>query len=68
MADAPVIATSKKWYQSKTVLAAIVTAIVGAVQPVSAAIGHPIAVPLWIIEVLTGLGLYGLRTATQPIS
>lgn len=58
---------TKPWYQSKAVWAAIVTAFLGAVQPVSAAMGHPIAVPLWIIEVLTGLGLYGLRTATTTI-
>lgn len=59
---------SKPWYQSKTVWAAIITALCGAVQPVSAAFGHPMSMPLWIIEVLTGLGLYGLRTADTKIS
>lgn len=65
MADAT---PTKPWYQSKTIWSAIVTAILGAIQPVSAAFGHPIAVPLWIIEVLTGLGLYGLRTGDAKIS
>lgn len=55
-----------KW-QSKTVWAAIITAILGGIQPVSAALGHPIAVPLWIIEVLAGLGLYSLRTAKTDV-
>ncbi len=58
---------SKKWYQSKAVWAAILTALVGAIQPVSAAFQHPIAVPLWIIEVLTGFGIYGIRTGDKTI-
>ncbi len=68
MADATnAVPTSKPWYQSKTIWAAIVTALVGAVQPISAAFGHPMSTPLWIIEVLMGLGLYGLRTANTTI-
>lgn len=59
---------TKPFWQSKTMWAAIITAILGAIQPVSAAMGHPIAVPLWIIEVLTGLGLYGLRTASSDLT
>lgn len=59
---------TKAWYKSKAVWAAILTATVGAIQPVSAAFGHPIAVPLWIIEVLTGLGIYGVRTGDKPIA
>lgn len=55
-----------KW-MSKTVWAAVLTAILGGIQPISAAFGHPIAVPLWIIEVLSGLGLYSLRTATTKV-
>lgn len=70
MADTttPAPVASKPWYQSKTIWAAIVTGLVGLVQPISAVFGHPIAVPLWIIEFLTGLGLYGLRTAVAPIA
>ncbi len=59
---------TKKWYQSKAVWSALVTALLGAIQPVSAAFGHPIAVPLWIIEVLAGLGIYGIRTADKPVA
>lgn len=58
--------TKIKW-KSKTVWAAIITAVLGGIQPVSAALGHPIAVPLWIIEVLSGIGLYSLRTANTKI-
>lgn len=53
----------KPWYKSKAKWAAIVMAIVGCVQPVSAAFGHPVQVPLWVIEFLTGLGIYGVRDA-----
>lgn len=58
---------SKYWYKSKTIWAAIVTAIIGAIQPISAAFGHPIVIPSWVLEVLVGLGLYGLRTASKDI-
>lgn len=58
---------SKPWYQSKAVWSAIIMAFVGGIQPISAALNHPIAIPLWIIEVLTGLGLYGIRTADSKI-
>jgi len=59
---------TKPWYRSKTIWAAIITAIIGAIQPVSASMGHPMSVPLWIIEVLIGFGLYGLRTSTTDIA
>ena len=59
---------TKKWYQSKAVLSAVLMAIVGAIQPISTAVGHPIEVPHWIIEVLTGLGIYGIRTGDKPIA
>ena len=51
-----------KW-KSKAFIAAVVTVIVGAIQPISTAIGHPIEVPDWVIQVLVGLGLYGIRDA-----
>lgn len=59
---------TKPWYQSKAVWSAVLMTVVGAIQPVSAALGHPIVVPQWIIDVLAGLGIYGLRTATAPIA
>lgn len=51
-----------KW-QSKAFLAALCAVIVGAIQPISKAVGHPIVVPQWVIEVLMGIGLYGVRDA-----
>lgn len=56
---------TKKWYLSKAKLAAIVTVIVGAVGPISSAFGHPIAVPDFVIQVLIGLGIYGVRDAIK---
>jgi hypothetical protein len=53
----------KQWYKSKAVWAAVVTALVGAVQPISTALGHPIVVPEWVYAVLGGFGLYGVRDA-----
>lgn len=59
---------TKPWYKSKTVWAAIITAFIGAVQPVSTALGHPYQFPLWMTQVLMGLGMYGLRTADTTIT
>lgn len=64
MADA-IVVDPKPWYQSKAKLSAIIMAIVAAIQPVSTAFGHPIQVPLWVIEFLTGLGIYGVRDAIK---
>ena len=64
MADQPTDQTGiKSKWKSKAFIAAAVTVIVGAVQPISTALGHPIEVPNWILEVLAGLGLYGIRDA-----
>lgn len=60
--------TTRKWYQSKTVWTAIVTAIIGAIQPVSTAFGHPLNIPSWVLEVLGGIGLYSLRVGDKPIA
>ena len=59
---------TKKWFKSKTLWCALVTSILGAVQPMSTALGHPISIPPWVLEVLGGLGLWGLRTGDKPIA
>ena len=53
----------KKWYTSKAVQAAIIGAMLGAVHPISSALGHPIEVPIWVYEILGAFGFYGLRDA-----
>lgn len=53
----------KPMWKSKAVWAAVITALVGAVQPISAAVGHPVVVPGWVVEILVGWGLYGIRSA-----
>jgi len=64
MADQPTDQSgAKSKWKSKAFLAAAVTVIVGAIQPISSALGHPIEVPNWVVEVLVGLGLYGVRDA-----
>ena len=56
------IMDSKTKWKSKTVWAAIVGVCLGAVQPISAALGHPVVVPAWVYEVLGAFGLYALRS------
>ena len=53
-----------KW-KSRTVWIAIITAVIGAVKPISEAFGHPVEVPQYVIEVLIGLGLYTARFPKQ---
>jgi len=51
----------KKIYTSKTFWTAIIGVLLGAVQPISAAIGHPVEVPAWTYEILGAFGLYAIR-------
>ena len=46
---------------SKTKLAAILYVIIIAIQELSKAWGHPIAIPEYVIELLIGAGLWSLR-------
>ncbi len=59
---------TKKWWQSKTLWAAITFVAISGIEAISAAAGHPVTVPPFVKEVLIGLGLYGLRTAEKPIA
>jgi len=59
---------AKKWWQSKTILAAVYFAVKTAVEQISTALGHPIAIPDFINQLAVALGLYGLRTADKKIS
>lgn len=56
---------SKPWYKSKAKIAAILGVLIAAVQPISTAFGHPFIVPNWILELLAGIGLYGVRDAIK---
>jgi len=58
---------TKKWYTSKAVWSAVIMVILGAVTPISSAFGHPVIVPDWVINVLTGLGIYGIRAGDKTI-
>ena len=52
---------TKKWYQSKAVLTAIVAGVLG----VLSAIG--IAIPEFVYTILAAFGLYALRVGEKPI-
>lgn len=54
---------NKPWYKSKAKWAGILAGVFAAVQPISTAFGHPIQIPLWVYELLAGLGIYGVRDA-----
>lgn len=65
MADQALPIDLKPFWQSKAKMAAIITAVVASIQPISTAFGHPYQLPLWIIEFLMGVGLYGIRDAIK---
>lgn len=56
---------SKPWYKSKGKWGAIILALFGVVQPISTAMGHPIQVPLWLVELVAGFTGYGIRDAIK---
>jgi hypothetical protein len=56
---------STPWYKSKAKLAAIIGAIVAAIGPISAAVGHPIVIPNWVLQILGAIGLYGIRDSIK---
>lgn len=58
---------NKPWYKSKAKWAGILAGLFAAVQPISTAFGHPIQIPLWVYELLAGLGIYGVRDAIKPV-
>jgi len=63
MAD---VTENKPWWKSKAKWAGILSGVFAAVQPISTAFGHPIQIPLWVYELLAGLGIYGVRDAMPP--
>lgn len=58
---------TKKFYQSRTFWIAVIGTVLGAIQPISTAIGKPIVIPMWVYEVLGALGLYTLRAGNKSI-
>ena len=58
----------KKWFKSKAVWSAILLVVVSGLEGISTAVGHPIAVPGFVIQLLGAFGIYGLRSAKNPIN
>lgn len=56
---------TKVWYKSKAKLSAIIGAVLIAVQQISTALGHPIIIPQWVLEILAAVGVYGIRDAMK---
>lgn len=61
------VTPTKPAWKSRTFWIAVVGVVLGAIQPISAALGHPITVPTYVYEVLAGMGLYTLRAGNTPI-
>ena len=52
---------SKKWYQSKAILTAVIVGIVAGAQH------YGVVIPEWVLTALTGFGLYSLRVGSKTI-
>lgn len=57
---------SKKWYQSKTVIASLVTALMGLYMTIAPQLHWP-AVPEWVFSILGAIGVYSRVTADTKI-
>lgn len=58
---------TKKWWQSKTVVTSIVTALMGLYLALQPQFNWPV-VPEWIFTILGAIGVYSRVTATKSIS
>lgn len=61
---------SKKWYQSKTIIAGILTAVIGAAQSIGLLFSFDLlANPIMsvVITILGALGVYGRSVANKSI-
>ena len=62
----------KKWWRSKTILAALVTALLGIYGIVDTQVGPLFGfdlpeIPAWVITILGALGIYGRSVAKETI-
>lgn len=58
---------TKPWYKSKTILASIVTGLIGIYTSLIANGVHLPSIPAWIVTILSAIGIYGRITATTTI-
>lgn len=58
---------TKPWYQSKTILSAIGSGLMGLYLTLIGAGLHLPAVPPWVVTVLSAIGIYGRTTADTKI-
>lgn len=57
---------TKAWYKSKTILSAIVAALIGIYNAVGSIQNLP-AIPDWVFTILAAIGIYGRATAETKI-
>ena len=58
---------SKKWYQSKTVWAGVVSVLIAGYSAAASAFGLPV-IPEWVFAILGTIGIYSRVTATNKIN
>jgi hypothetical protein len=58
---------TKKWFQSKTIIAAIVAGLIVIYNGIAPGLGWPFPIPEWIIAILSGIGIYGRVAADTTI-
>jgi len=56
----------EKWELSKTKITAIIASVLGAIQYIGPAFGHPVEIPQWVFQFLAGLGLWSLKDGMTP--
>jgi hypothetical protein len=58
----------KPWWQSKTIWAAVLTALLGAYGQIDASLNDQLPnIPDWVFVVLAAFGLYGRVVATKQV-
>jgi len=57
---------TKPWYQSKTIISAIIAAVIGVYNAIGSIKNLP-PIPDWIFTILASIGIYGRVTADTKI-
>jgi len=58
---------TKPWWASKTILASVVTGVIGIYLSLKTGGVHLPDIPGWVVTLLSAMGVYGRVTATDKI-